>query len=152
MMKAEDRVLRQGDVMSRMTVGDLMTEVVYSLTPGDDLAAVQELMWEYDIRHVPIVDDVRRVVGIVSQRDLARVQSQAEAVFPISARLDFLKNTTVSEVMTRDVATIGPEDELRAAAQTMFDCKYGCLPVVTDDQLVGILTEADFVRLMAEEN
>jgi CBS domain-containing membrane protein len=132
-----------------LTVADLMTERVYSLKPEDSLRAVQELMWEHDVRHVPIVDQAGDLVGVVSQRDLARA-TDGTATLPLSSRNDLLRGTRVAAVMTEDVATAEPTDDIRTAAQTMFDNKYGCLPVVAGRRLVGILTESDFVRLLAE--
>ncbi|HVS65239.1 MAG TPA: CBS domain-containing protein [Thermoanaerobaculia bacterium] len=132
-----------------MTVADLMTDRVFSLGADASLRELQELMWEHDIRHVPIVDHSGNLVGVVSQRDLARA-TDGTATLPLSARNDFLQGTRIETVMTEDVATVEPSDDIRAAAQTMFENKYGCLPVVAGGRLVGILTESDFVRLLAE--
>lgn len=132
-----------------MNVADLMTDRVYSLAADSSLRELQELMWEHDIRHVPIVDEDGELVGLVSQRDLARA-TDGTATLPLSARTDFLSETLVDSVMTEDVATAEPTDDIRVAAQTMFENKYGCLPVVAGRRLVGILTESDFVRLLAE--
>ncbi|HVS14111.1 MAG TPA: CBS domain-containing protein [Thermoanaerobaculia bacterium] len=134
---------------TRFTVADLMTERVYSLTPEDSLRSLQELMWEHDIRHVPIVDRAGDLLGVVSQRDLARA-TDGTATLPLSSRNDLLRSTRVGSVMVEEVATAEPTDDIRIAAQTMFDNKYGCLPVVAGRRLVGILTESDFVRLLAE--
>jgi CBS domain-containing protein len=132
-----------------MNVADLMTDSVFSLGPEASLRELQELMWEHDIRHVPIVDDRGELVGLVSQRDLARA-TDGTATLPLSARNDFLQSTKIVTVMTEEVATAEPTDDIRVAAQTMFENKYGCLPVVAGRRLVGILTESDFVRLLAE--
>ena len=56
----------------------------------------------------------------------------------------------LADIMTTDVETIDPEADVREAAQILYDNKIGCLPVVEGSRLVGILTEADFVRLMAQ--
>ena len=53
-------------------------------------------------------------------------------------------------MMTTDLVTVGPDTDIRSAAQIMFAKKLGCLPVVEHGRLVGILTESDFVRLFAE--
>lgn len=132
-----------------MNVADLMTDRVLSLGLGATLKEVQELMWDHSIRHVPIVDGHGELLGLVSQRDLARATDGA-ASLPLSARNQFLRGTRVDSVMTEEVATAEPTDDIRIAAQTMFENKYGCLPVVAGRRLVGILTESDFVRLLAE--
>lgn len=135
-----------------MSVRDLMTDEVFSLTEDDELEAVQNLMWEHGIRHVPVVDEDDCVVGLVSQRDLARARDQAEVLLPQSAKADLMKRYKVSDVMTSEVETVEEDEDIRVAAQLMVDQKYGCLPVVVGRRLVGILTEADFVKMMAEGN
>ena len=62
---------------------------------------------------------------------------------------EHLEKMTVRGIMTRSVETADPDTDVGTAAQIMFKHKYGCLPVVKDDRLVGILTEADFVRHLA---
>jgi len=62
---------------------------------------------------------------------------------------EILASLQVSEVMTRDIECVAPEDDLIEAARLMLDRKFGCLPVLAAGRLVGILTESDFVRLYA---
>ena len=133
-----------------MRVRDLMTSVVYSLTPRDDLFAVQNLMDEHNIRHVPVVDNDQDLVGLVTMRDLLGARSPREDNLPLEMREAKLHDMRVGELMTAEVATVEPDDEIRSAARMMLDNKFGCLPVVQGSRLTGILTEADFVRYMAE--
>ena len=136
--------------MIRMMVKDLMTSSVFALSPHDDLAAVRTLMVERHLRHVPVVDSEGDLVGLVTHRDLLR--HTATLGGPAAAEGDPLSQITVEEAMVRDVRTTGPDDDLHEAAQIMYENKFGCLPVVDDGRLVGILTEADFVQLMARGN
>jgi CBS domain-containing membrane protein len=134
-----------------MRVRDLMTTVVYSLRPQDDVFAVQSLMDEHNIRHVPVVDDDQDLVGLVTMRDVLRVRSPREDDLPLEMREAKLHDMRVEEMMTEDVATVEPDDEIRFAARMMLDNKFGCLPVVQGSRLAGILTESDFVKLLAED-
>ncbi len=131
-----------------MKVRDLMTARVFSLQPEDDLMAARDLMWEHDIRHVPIVDGDLELVGLVSQRDLARARAPAENL-PVANAADALQRTTAGDIMTRDVFSVEADVDVRDAAQVMVENKYGCLPVVSGRRLIGVITESDFVRLMA---
>ncbi len=132
--------------MSSLRVRDLMTEKVYSVRPGDDLARLVDLMDDIHVRHVPVVDDDRVIVGLVSQRDLVREVLHASRALPFSATREMLKHKNVRSIMTTDVETVEPDAKIEEAGQIMLDNKLGCLPVAEGDRLVGILTEADFVK------
>ncbi len=136
--------------MSTMQVRDLMTRDVVSARPGDSLARLRSLMVDRDVRHMPVVEGDQDLVGLVSQRDLLRNHLIEQPDVPDFIEDALLERLLVREVMTTGVVSIEPESDIREAAQIMFENKYGCLPVVEGTQLVGILTESDFVRLMAE--
>ena len=132
--------------MASLLVRDLMTEKVYSIHPGEDLARLVDLMDDIHVRHVPVVDDERIIVGLVSQRDLVREVLHATRDLPFSHVRELLKHKNVRSIMTTDVETVEPDTKVDEAGQIMLDNKLGCLPVVEGDRLVGILTEADFVK------
>jgi CBS domain-containing membrane protein len=137
--------------MSGMLVKHLMTPNVSALSPHDDLSAVRDLMVERHIRHVPIIDSEGDLVGLVTHRDLLRFTTVPPSG-PPAAEGDPLALVSIEEAMVREVRTVTPTTDLREAAQIMYENKYGCLPVLDDRLLVGILTEADFVQLMARGN
>jgi CBS domain-containing protein len=124
-----------------ITVGDFMTRELVMVKESDDLALADSIFRLGRIRHLPVVRD-RKIVGLVTHRDLLRSgTSGAPAARVLQA----------SDIMTRDLITVQPATSLVRAAQTMLAHKYGCLPVCEDDgTLVGIITEADFVRFAAE--
>ena len=136
--------------MSTIHVHELMTEAPVSVGPDDNLLQVRELMDARDVRHLPVVDDDSRVVGLVSQRDLIRFALAPAEGLTLSAQEDVLRAVTVGTIMTTDVAMVEPDAAVGAAGRMMLDNKYGCLPVVEDLRLTGILTEADFVRYLAD--
>jgi len=133
-----------------MRVRELMTRDVIALRPDDSLARLRDLMYDRDVRHIPVIEGDRDLVGLVSQRDLLRDHLIEQADVPDFIEDALLEKLQVRELMTTGVVTIDPESDLRDAAQIMYENKYGCLPVVEGLRLVGILTEADFVRLKAE--
>ncbi|HEX7670025.1 MAG TPA: CBS domain-containing protein [Polyangiaceae bacterium] len=131
-------------------VGDLMSRDVLSLSEDQDLLHIDDTMRLFRFRHMPVTND-GRLVGLVTQRDLLRVS--ASSLLP-SAReqTDLLaKRCRVRDIMTHAPKAVGPDTRLRDAAHLMQHEKLGCLPVVNaDNVLVGILTEADFLRLVVQ--
>ncbi len=136
--------------MTNLKVRDLMTEDVATLTSGDNLASLYDIMDGKHIRHVPVVDDDQLLVGIVSDRDLLRGALGEEASLPLSVRRQMLQQIKVEEVMNTEPQTVDPEQNIREAGEVMMEYKVSCLPVVDGDRLVGIITESDFVRYVTE--
>lgn len=131
-------------------VRDLMTEKVYTLRPGDNLATLYDLMDSRRVRHVPIVDTESEIVGLVTDRDLSRSALGALEELPLSAERDSLRATRIRDIMATEPDTIEPDATLKEAAEMLLENKIGCLPVVEGVHVAGILTEADFVRFYLE--
>ncbi len=133
-----------------MLVNELMTRSLYTVNEHDTLVHARELMLAHRIRHLPVVDGENRFIGLLTQRDLL-----AATVAPLEGvdrdMLDTLESSrTVGEAMKRDVVAVDEETELAMAAELLLDHKFGCLPVLHDGYLTGIVTEADFVRLVID--
>ena len=90
------------------------------------------------------------LVGLVSQRDVLRYASATDEELPLSASSALLCAARAADIMTQQVETVEADEDLAVAARIMLDNKYGCLPVFEEGVLAGIITEADFVRLMAD--
>ena len=87
------------------------------------------------IRHLPVLDDRRRLVGMLSDRDVLKV---------VGAK----RNGKVADIMTREVVTIRPDAPAHEAARMMMDLKIGSLPVVDDaGTLIGLVTQTDYLDL-----
>lgn len=130
--------------MSPMTrVSDAMTRDPLTVTPRADAAHALGMMRERKIRHLPVVDDDGELIGIVSERDLLRNALIDEEEQGIHSRIELF--------YTRDPETIEEDAPLADAARTLLDNKFGCLPVMKGHDLVGILTEADFVKSVLAE-
>ena len=132
-------------------VRDLMTDRVYTLGPLDDLESLYELMDEHHVRHVPVVDRDGDLVGLVTQRDLARHALGPQEDLPLSMQQEILRRRRVREIMATEIDKVEPDESLKTAAEMLIENKIGCLPVVEGEHLVGILTESDFVRLYVKE-
>lgn len=134
--------------MNRLKVRDLMTKGVFAVGVDDNLETIRTLMEERNIRHAPVVGSGGVLLGLVTHRDLLRNSLKSEAL-PPQAAAEAMQLTTAGEIMTRNPATAEPDLDIREAARVMLDKKYGCLPVVEGSRLIGIVTEADFVRFLA---
>lgn len=120
-----------------LRIEELMTTGVIAVKEGDTVARADQQMHDADIRHLPVVDDHHHVVGIVSNRDLARALASPKG-----------KQQRIADVMTRDVLTVKSEMPAYRAAEIMMDRKIGSLPVVGDDDvMIGIVTETDFLAV-----
>lgn len=128
---------------SYQTVGQFMTTDLFTVRPGDliDLAA-SVMEWRH-IRHVPVEDDEGRIVGLVTHRDLLRLLSNGL----LSNQPQFV---TVKEIMKHDPITVAPDAPTLEALNIMRMSRVGCLPVVENGKLVGIVTAYDFLALSAE--
>lgn len=132
--------------MKELLVQDIMTETVLSVRENESLLVAYDLMSEYHIRHLPVVDEEEDVIGLISHRDLVAGALYADNTLPISQLQELLAAMRVKEVMVRSVVTVGSEESAAEAGRLMLENKIGCLPVVEANTLTGILTESDFVR------
>ena len=120
------------------TIGQIMTSDVFTVHPEDLLDLAASLMeWEH-LRYVPVEDREGRLVGLISHRQLLKLNARAKNE-PSSA--------AVRDLMISDPVTVTPETTTLEAIETMDRHKIGCLPVVREGKLVGIVTEHDFVEI-----
>jgi acetoin utilization protein AcuB len=128
-----------------MTVKEVMVKEIATLDVNDELSLAHDIMRLGRIRHLPVVDG-SRLVGIVSERDLFR-SSLAQALgYSGPDSRNQMKALRIKDIMVKEVTTISPEAKLYDAVKLMIDKKIGCLPVVEDDRLVGLITETDIMR------
>ena len=130
-------------------VKDLMTDVVETLRSGDSLDLAAHHMKAGRIRHLPVVDGEERLVGLVTHRRIlgawiSHGHPSAERPRQIAAEVP------VEMLMERNVLTVSPDTTAALAAALLESSQFGCLPVVAHGKLVGIITEADFVRFARE--
>lgn len=132
-------------------VSDLMSKEVATLQRNDKLSIADNVMQLGRIRHLPVMDEDGMLCGMVSQRDLFRGSLVRSLGFGTVAQQRVLNTILVKEVMASEVVTADPDMSITEAASLMTSRKVGCLPVVDGEELVGILTEGDFVAYFARE-
>ena len=116
-----------------ITVSEIMSTDLITLEQTETVSKAAETMTEHNIRHIPIVGSQNQVIGIISQRDVLKAGVLSGSDRPIS------------DIMTTEILSTHPKNSLRAAGLTLQKHKYGCLPVIDNDALVGIITDSDFV-------
>jgi CBS domain-containing protein len=126
-----------------------MSQPVRTVERNEMLSVADTVMRAERVRHLPVLDDAGRLVGIISQRDLFLNALVRALGYGSAARDRTLGSIPVKEVMTEHVVTTTPETPITAAAQAMTERKIGCLPVVEGDVLIGILSESDVVAAVA---
>ena len=120
-----------------LRVDQYMTTDLFTVQADDPIEMVANLMsWER-IRHIPVEDKDHRLVGLVTYRAVLRFLTTGGS----------LRDTAVSEIMKTEVQTVGLETTTIDAIRLLRRLRIGCLPVVQDGRLVGILTEEDFMTI-----
>ena len=120
-----------------MTVQEISTARVKACSPDTDLAAAAKIMWDGDCGAVPVVNDERRLVGMITDRDIC-IAAATRATIPADIR--------VRDVMTPKVHTCRPQDDVRTVLRTMKEQRVRRVPVVDEQQrLIGIVSLNDLV-------
>jgi CBS domain-containing protein len=119
-----------------------MTKNVIYFAPDETIAAASTMMKHFNIRHLPIVRD-GELKGIISDRDILRETQQYK-------ELNYIPEKRLIEIMNTQVLTCSHRNSISQAAELMLTATIDCLPVVDDEnQLVGIITSSDILRLVA---
>lgn len=139
-----------------MLVKDHMTTPAITLTPDTPFQEALKLMRERQIRRIPIVNEHRKLVGIVSERDLLHAEPSPATSLSIWEMNYLLWKLKLGDLMSKKVIAVTPQTALQDAASLLIKHKIGGLPVVDAEQkVIGVITETDifkaFVALLTAE-
>jgi acetoin utilization protein AcuB len=123
-----------------MLIREVMHPDPIFIHPSTTLSDAYEIMNKNNVRHLPIVDE-GKLIGIVTDRDLRLATSKL-------AKQSFDPSATVAEVMSKPVETTRPSEPIEVATQIMRELKIGCLPVLDNAKLIGIVTGVDLLDAM----
>ena len=129
-----------------MLVEQIMNTSVPTLTPEHTINDALQLLKEKKIRHLPIINDKRQVLGVVTDRDLK--DATPSTLQNISD--PEIYNRTLEEIMTKNPITGHPLDFVEETASIFYDNRIGCLPIVSHGKLVGMITESDLLYKFIE--
>lgn len=133
-----------------MQVRDWMTTEVVCVSGKTSVGDAAALMKERRIRHLPVMERTE-LIGIISDRDVREAMpSQATSTESQLVR-NWLEKVRVRDIMTRRVVGVSPDVSIAKAAGLMCRNKIGCLPVLDGGALIGIVTESDILRAVAED-
>ena len=135
-----------GEALSR--VRDIMQTKIVTISVTERLSTVEDIMTHGRVRHMPVVHG-GRLVGVLSQRDLLRASLSEIGSFGSATRRAFLHAIEIAQVMSAPPITIDPDAKIQLAARLMADHRIGCLPVIEQDELVGLVTETDILHWVA---
>ncbi|HOW59991.1 MAG TPA: CBS domain-containing protein [Candidatus Omnitrophota bacterium] len=136
--------------MRDILLKDVMVTKVVTAFIKDSLSKTEEKFRLHGIRHLPVVDDKKRVVGMFTQRDLMRCLAPRKTEDGYIFDKEQLDRFILEYVMAKDPVTLGPEDTLRHVIDIMARDKFGCIPIVrSDGVLLGIVTQIDVLKYIA---
>jgi acetoin utilization protein AcuB len=132
-----------------MLVKERMKRDPVTVKKGDSFRYALKLIRKEGIRHLPVLDG-KRLVGIVTDRDLRQSAPSPATTLEVHELNYLLERLTIEAIMTKRVITVGPETNLLDATKLLLAHKIGCLPVVEHEELLGIITEGDLLRALVE--
>ncbi len=129
-----------------MIVEEIMKKNVISLSKDDSLDEAIRIMNEFKIRHIPITDSEQRLIGLVTDRDL----KEAGPSILHNCDNNNVLDQPLASIMKTDLITGHPLDFVEEVAAIFYENKIGCLPVVSNNKLVGIITETDIFHTLVQ--
>ena len=133
-----------------MLVKDRMTREPVTVTPDTSFPECFSLIREKRIRHLPVVDEKGKLVGVVARTDLLHASPSMATTLSVFEMNFVLANLHVREVMSSPPITVSEDAPLEEAARMMVQKKIGCLPVMRDGELAGVITETDIFETFVE--
>ncbi len=133
-----------------MLVRNFMKRDPITVKKDDSFRYALKLIRKEGIKHLPVLEG-KKVVGIVTDRDLRQAAPSPATTLEIHELNYLLERLKIEAIMTKKVITVAPESRLLDAAKLLIAHKIGCLPVVEQDELLGIITEGDILRAYIEQ-
>jgi len=133
-----------------MLVKDRMTLDPVTVTPGTSFPEAFQIIRERVIRHLPVVDDEGKLVGVVARTDLLHASPSTATTLSVFEMSFLLANLHVQKVMSTPPVTVSEDAPLEEAARVMVEKRIGCLPVMRNGELAGLITETDIFEVFVE--
>ncbi len=134
--------------MSKPVIRSIMTTDLVTVESDHSFNLADGVMRVEGIRHLPVVED-GRLIGLVTHRDIARAQASFLSR-PTGTNIAHELDIPVGNVMQTRIRTVTPDTPVVEAARLLSEHKFGCLPVVEEGRLVGIVTDLDFIDLLVD--
>ena len=145
--KADFVTLAVGIAFDKITVKEIMTKELVVVSPTDRLVHARRQMMEAHVGRVPVVDE-EDLKGMVTSKDLMRAFIDFRKKVPEKYQKSQIKEVLVEDIMSSNPTVTTKDATISEVAKVMMDTGYTGLPVVEDDNVVGIITQTDILRLI----
>lgn len=133
-----------------MLVKNRMSSNPVTVRTETSLKEALDLVRSSPFRHLPVLDENDKLVGIVTEKSLVYASPTSSTTLSVFEVDYILSRTKVGQVIQGEVITVEPDLPIEEAARVMIDHRFGCLPVVENDKLVGIISDTDIFRVFVE--
>jgi len=133
-----------------MLVKDRMSPNPVTVTTDTSLKKALDLVRSSPFRHLPVLDENGKLVGIVTEKSLVYASPTSNTTLSVFEVDYILSRTKVGQVIQGEAVVVRPDLPIEEAARMMIDHRIGCLPVVEDDELLGIISDTDIFRVFVE--
>jgi acetoin utilization protein AcuB len=133
-----------------MLVKQRMSKYPLTIGPEESLSDAHKYMRDQKVRHLPVVKSDDKMIGLIAEDDLLKAEPSSATSLSVWEIHYLLMEVKVKSVMVKNIITTTEDTPIEEAAHLMLDHKIGCLPVIRDDKLVGIITESDIFRTFME--
>lgn len=133
-----------------MLIKDVMTKNPITVDPKATILEATDLMKKNNIKKLPVLDKSGALVGIITENDLQKATPSEATTLDMYELTYLLSKLKVEKTMTKNVKTVSANETVEEAARIMADGDFGCLPVMKDNLLVGIITDSDLFRMFIE--
>jgi len=133
----------------RVPVSQIMAKALIVVNPTKKISEVNQLFNEYGIRHIPVVDG-SKIIGVISKNDVQKLGFGASESHPetLNAIYDTFE---LKDVMVKNPITVTAETNIKDVAETFYNQSFHSLPVVENDEIVGIVTTTDLVKYLLDQ-
>ena len=133
-----------------MLINRVMTKNPIFVSPDMSITEVHSIMDKEKIGHVPVLDKNNTLVGLMTRKSLVKAAPSAATGLDMFEISYLLSKTVVKDVMEKKVLTAKEDDVVEEVARIMADKRIGCLPVMKDKILIGIITQTDLFRVFVD--
>ncbi|MCF1190975.1 CBS domain-containing protein [Mangrovimonas sp. AS39] len=131
-------------------VSEIMSKEVIAITQDDGLDVAEHLFKKHHIRHIPVVKG-KRIVGMLSLTDLLRISFADEVEDEEEVETIVYNMFTIDQVMTKNLISVSPDSTIKEVAEILASKEFHALPVVLNDDLVGIVTTTDLIKYLLKQ-
>lgn len=138
-------------MIRKAPVTTIMTQHVITLKKKDTLETAEKLFKKHHIRHIPVVSG-NAIIGMLSYTDLLRI-SFADSAFEDDDYVDSVVYNmfTIEQVMVKKIVSVSPSNSIKEVAEILANSEFHALPVVDQNELVGIVTTTDLIKYLLKQ-